>query len=54
VLSRVGLAEDIVSDKLGLNLSDLEVKLDIISPEDLTVSGVRRTVECRGIHYHGA
>jgi hypothetical protein len=32
------LAEDIVSDTAALKLSDLEAKLDIISPEDLTVS----------------
>lgn len=32
------LAEDIVTDKGTLNLSDLEAKLDIISSEDLTVS----------------
>lgn len=32
------LVEDIVSDKPQLSLTDLEAKLDIISPEDLTVS----------------
>jgi hypothetical protein len=31
------LMEDIVSDKPALNLCELEAKLDIISPDDLTV-----------------
>jgi hypothetical protein len=35
------LVDDIVSDKPQLALADLEAKLDIINPEDLTVSAER-------------
>lgn len=41
------LVEDIVSDKPQLSLTDLEAKLDIISPEDLTVSPV---LPCPGLY----
>lgn len=40
------LVDDIVSDKPQLNLSDLEAKLDIINPEDLTVSVEEGSVCC--------